>query len=71
MTRVFGLVFVVVSVAWLGMYVWLRFATERTLRELREGMQRRRPTLEPWERPTVIVPRDRRVPYDWQRAGDL
>ncbi len=66
MIRVVGLAFVVVAVAWLGMYVWLRFATERTLRELREGINESRPDLYPWEQPRVQP-----KPYDWSEAGEL
>jgi hypothetical protein len=65
MIRAVGATFVVIAVAWLAMYVWQRFATERTLRELREA-EARRPWLEPWEQPRV-----RLGPYDHEALGDF
>jgi hypothetical protein len=64
--QVVGAAFIVIGVVWLAMYVWLRFATERTLRELREAYAYRPSILESWEEPTVLP-----APYDWQRRGDF
>jgi hypothetical protein len=65
--RLFGAVLVVLAIAWLAMWLWLKFARERTLRELQEDYARGRPSiLEPWEEPTVLP-----APYDWQRRGDF
>jgi hypothetical protein len=69
MIRAVGATFVVISVAWLAMYLWQRFATERTLRELRENFAetpRPWPYLEPWEEPRV-----RLGPYDHEAHGDF
>jgi hypothetical protein len=65
MIRAVGATFVIIAVAWLAMYIWQRFATERTLRELRE-VPAPRPFLEPWEEPRV-----RLGPYDHEALGDF